>query len=65
MFEIRKKDKNMKTIETIKLSNKDIDLIMAELENTSEPNEALKKLFDSSKNSKLEDDNKDANSIEV
>ncbi|MBB5226900.1 type II toxin -antitoxin system TacA 1-like antitoxin [Treponema ruminis] len=55
----------MKTIETIKLSNKDIDLIMAELENTSEPNEALKKLFDSSKNSKLEDDNKDANSIEV
>ncbi|WP_407428354.1 DUF1778 domain-containing protein [Treponema sp.] len=65
MFEIRKKDKNMKTIETIKLSNKDRDLIMAELENTSEPNEALKKLFDSSKKSKLEDDNKDANSIEV
>ena len=55
----------MKTKETIKLSNQDRDLVMAELENTSEPNEALKKLFESSKKSKLEDDNKDANSIEV
>ena len=65
MFEIRKKDKNMKTIETIKLSNKDRDLIMAELENTSEPNEALKKLFDSSRKSKPEDDNRDGNPREA
>ena len=47
----------MKKIETIKLTNQDRDLIMAELENPSEPNEALKKLFDPSKKSKLEDKN--------
>ena len=48
----------MKTKETIKLSNQDRDLVMAELENPSEPNEALKKLFDSSRKSKLNDDSK-------
>ncbi len=45
--------------ETIKLSNQDRDLVMEKLENPSEPNEALKKLFDSSRDSKLNDDNKD------
>ena len=35
----------MDKIEIIKLTNKDRDLVMAELENPSEPNEALKKLF--------------------
>ena len=55
----------MKTEETIKLSNKDRDLIMTELENPSEPNEELKKLFDSSSKSKPEDDNKDTNQREV
>ena len=51
----------MKEIESIKLTNQDRDLIMAELENPSEPNEALKKLFDSSKDSNLEEDNKNTN----
>ena len=49
----------MKKIETIKLTNKDRDLLMTELENPSEPNEALKELFDSSRKSKHEDDSKD------
>lgn len=55
----------MKTKETIKLSNQDRDLVMAELENPSEPNEVLKKLFDSSRKSKPEDDNKDVNPREA
>ena len=55
----------MKTKETIKLSNQDRDLVMAELENPYEPNEALKKLFDSSRKSKPEDDNKDVNPREA
>ena len=46
----------MKNIETIKLTNKDRDLLITELENPSEPNEALKGLFDSSRKSKHEDD---------
>ena len=49
----------MNTEEIIKLSKQDRDLVMAELENPSEPNEALKKLFYSSRDSKLEDDSKD------
>ena len=49
----------MKKQETIKLSNQDRDLVMEELENPSEPNEALKKLFVSSRDLKLEDDSKD------
>lgn len=51
----------MKTEEIVKLTNQDRDLIMAELENPSEPNEALKKLFDFSKDSNLEEDNKNTN----
>ena len=39
----------MDKIEIIKLTNKDRDLVMAELENPSEPNEALKKLFTENK----------------
>ena len=35
----------MEQIETIKLTNKDRDLVMSKLENPPEPNEALKKLF--------------------
>lgn len=38
----------MTKTETIKLSNKDRDLLMAELNNPSEPNESLKELFKSS-----------------
>ena len=49
----------MKEIETIKLTNQDRDLIMAELENPSEPNEALKKLFKASTQEKQDKDNKD------
>ena len=55
----------MKTEEIVKLSNQDRDLVMAELENPSKPNEALKKLFDSSRKSKHEDDNKDVNPREA
>ena len=38
----------MDEIETIILSNKDRDLVMAELENPSEPNVDLKQLFNTS-----------------
>ena len=55
----------MEKQENIKLSNQDRDLVMAELENPYEPNEALKKLFDSSRKSKPEDDNKDVNPREA
>ncbi len=49
----------MKKQETIKLSNQDRDLVMAELENPSEPNESLKKLFKLSTNEKQNKDNKE------
>ena len=55
----------MEKQENIKLSNQDRDLVMAELENPSEPNEVLKKLFVSSRKSKPEDDNKDVNPREA
>ena len=42
----------MDEIETIKLTNKDRELVMSELENPSEPNEALKKLFNTSSEEK-------------
>ena len=38
----------MDETETIKLTNKDRDLVMSELVNPSEPNEVLKKLFNTS-----------------
>ena len=64
-LELLKVGEPMKTNETIKLSNQDRDLVMAELENPSEPNEVLKKLFVSSRKSKPEDDNKDVNPREA
>ena len=42
----------MNETETIKLTNQDRDLVMSELENPSEPNEALKKLFNPSSEEK-------------
>ncbi len=45
----------MTNTETIKLSNKDRDLLMAELNNPSEPNESLKELF---RDSTIEKQNK-------
>lgn len=45
--------------ETLKLSNQDRDLVMTELENSSEPNESLKELFKASTQEKQDKDNKD------
>lgn len=47
----------MTNTETIKLSNKDRDLLMAELNNPSEPNESLKALFKDSTKEKQKKDN--------
>lgn len=49
----------MKKQETIKLTNQDRDLVMAELENPSEPNESLKELFKTSNKEKQNNDDKD------
>ena len=45
--------------ETIKLTNKDRDLVMAELNNPSEPNESLKELFNSSSKENQDKDHTD------
>ena len=47
----------MTNTETIKLTNKDRDLVMAELKNPSEPNESLKELFKFSSQKKQNKDN--------
>jgi uncharacterized protein (DUF1778 family) len=47
----------MEEIETIELSNKDRDLIMAEMEKPSEPNEALKELFKASNQEQIKNTN--------
>lgn len=49
----------MEKQENIKLSNQDRDLVMAELEKPSEPNESLKELFKTSNKEKQNKDNKD------
>ena len=48
----------MKTEEIVKLSNQDRELVMTELENSSEPNDSLKELFKSSSKEKQNKDNK-------
>lgn len=58
-FGIEQRKKTMKKQETIKLTNQDRDLVMAELENPSEPNESLKELFKTSNKEKQNNDDKD------
>ncbi len=59
MNKIGKRTTEMKKQKTIKLSNQDRDLVMAELEKPSEPNESLKELFKTSNKEKQNKDNKD------
>ena len=48
----------MEKQENIKLSNQDRDLVMTELENSSEPNDSLRELFKSLSKEKQNKDNK-------